>query len=124
MASNNVCCGVLSPRYNLKKTDYLNFLSSLGARFMVGGDYRAKYTLWGSGLTTHKGKELYDAIKEYACEYHSTGKPTSWPTDENKIPDFSDFFITKKNIGKLYGCGRGIRIKLRPLRSNPNTVEL
>jgi hypothetical protein len=30
------------PRYNLKKTDYLNFPSSLGERFMVGGDYNTK----------------------------------------------------------------------------------
>jgi hypothetical protein len=29
-------------RYNLKKTDYLYFLSTLGDRFMVGGDYNAK----------------------------------------------------------------------------------
>jgi hypothetical protein len=30
------------------------------------------------------------------CEYHSTSKPTYWPTDEKKIPDLLDFFITKK----------------------------
>jgi hypothetical protein len=94
------CC---PPRYNLKKTDYLDFLSCLGERFMVGGDYNAKNTHWGSRLTTRKGKELYDAIKEYGCEYHSTSKPTYWPTDKKKIPDLLDFFITKKkNIGKLY----------------------
>jgi hypothetical protein len=69
-------------RYNLKKTDYLNFLSSLGKRFMLGGDYNAKNTHWGSRLTTHKRKELYDAIKEYGCEYRSTNKPTYWPTDQ------------------------------------------
>jgi exonuclease III len=46
------------PRYNLKKTDYLNFLSSLGERFVVGGDYNAKNIHWRSRLTTRKGKEL------------------------------------------------------------------
>jgi hypothetical protein len=89
------------PRYNLKKTDYLNFLRSLGERFMVGGDYNAKNTHWGSGLATLKGKELYDAITDYGCEYHSTSKPTYWPTDEKKIPDLLDFFITK-NISANY----------------------
>jgi hypothetical protein len=54
-------------KYNLKKTDYLYFLSGIGERFMVGGDYNAKNTLWVSRLTTHKGKELYDAIHEYGC---------------------------------------------------------
>jgi hypothetical protein len=94
MASNNICCGVLFPRHNLK-TDYLNFLSSLGERFRVGGDYNAKNTIWGSRLTTRKGKELYDAIKEYRCEYHSTGKLISRPTHEKKMPDLLDPFITK-----------------------------
>jgi hypothetical protein len=88
---------------------------------MVGGDYNAKNTHWGSRLTTCKGKELYDAIKEYCCEYHSTSKPTYWPTDEKKIPDLLDFFITQKNIGELYRHRRGIRIKFRSLRDNPNT---
>jgi hypothetical protein len=71
-------------RHNFKKTDYLNFLRRLGERFMVGGDYNAKNTHRGSRLTTRKGKELYEAIKEYGCEYHSTSKPTYWPTDEKK----------------------------------------
>jgi hypothetical protein len=108
------------PSYNLKKTDYLNFLRSLGERFMVGGDYNAKNTHWGSRLTTSKGKELYVAIIDYGCEYHSTSKPTYLPTDEKKMPDLLDF-ITKKNIDKLYRHRRGIRIKFRPLRDNPKT---
>jgi hypothetical protein len=48
-------------------------------------------------------------------------KPTLWPTNEKKIPDLLDLFITKINIGKLYRHRRGIWIKFRPLRSNPNT---
>jgi hypothetical protein len=97
------------PRHNLKDTGYLNFLRRLGERFIVGGDYNAKNTHWGSRLTTHKGKELYEAIKEYGCEYHSTSKPTYWPTDEKKIPDLLDFFIAKKisanyiDIAEEYG---------------------
>jgi hypothetical protein len=57
----------------------------------------------GSRLTTCKGKQLYDTIEEYWCEYHSTSKPIYWPTDGKKISDLLDFFITQtKNIGKLY----------------------
>lgn len=84
------------PRYNLKKENYLRFLRSLGERFIIGGDYNSKNINWGSRLTTRKGKELHDAIVEYGCEYHSTKKPTYWPTDVQKIPDLLDFFITKK----------------------------
>jgi hypothetical protein len=63
---------------------------------MVGGDYNTKNTHWGSRLTTCKGKELYNAIKQLGCEHHSTSKPTYWPTAEKKTPDLLDFFITKK----------------------------
>jgi hypothetical protein len=36
-------------RYNLKQTDYLNFLSSLGERLMVGGDTTQKIHFRGQG---------------------------------------------------------------------------
>lgn len=84
------------PRYNLKKLDYKNFLQHLGDRFIVGGDYNAKHVDWGSRLTTTKGKELREAIREMGCNYHSTGKPTYWPTDPTKIPDLLDFFISRR----------------------------
>lgn len=83
------------PRYSLKKNQYIDFLSKQGNKFIIGGDFNAKNTYWGSRLTTTKGKELLEAIKEYKCEALSTGKPTYWPTDPNKIPDLIDFFITK-----------------------------
>jgi hypothetical protein len=93
------------PRYNLKKTDYLNFLSSLGERLMVRGDNNAKKTQWGSRLTTCKGKELPDAIKEYGCVYRST--------DEKKMPDLLEFFITK-TISAKHRYRKGLRINFRP----------
>jgi hypothetical protein len=51
-------------------------------------------TLWGSRLTTSKGRELakLNQVKNYS--YLSTGPPTYWLTDENKFPDLLDFFIT------------------------------
>ena len=49
----------------------------------------------GSRLTNRKGSELYHAIKRYNCEVHTTGKPTYWPTDRNKIPDLIDFFVSR-----------------------------
>jgi endonuclease/exonuclease/phosphatase (EEP) superfamily protein YafD len=29
------------------------------------------------------------------CKYLSTGEPTYWPSDYNKLPDLLDFFIYK-----------------------------
>lgn len=83
------------PKHSLKKNQYIDFLKLLGNRFILGGDFNAKNTYWGSRLTTTKGKELLNAITEYGCESLSTGKPTYWPTDTAKIPDLIDFFIIK-----------------------------
>lgn len=84
------------PRHNLKKEDYKILLQHPGERFIIGGDFNAKHVDWGSRLTTTKGSELRKAVRETGCNYHSTGKPTYWPTDVNKIPDLLDFFISRK----------------------------
>lgn len=84
------------PRYIIKNMEFKGLLNLLGDRFILGGDYNAKHIDWGSRLTTTRGRELRKAIKELGCHFNSTGKPTYWPTDTNKIPDVLDFFITKK----------------------------
>lgn len=47
------------PTYNLKKDHYASFFSTLGPRFMAGGDYNSKHTAWDSRITTTKGRELF-----------------------------------------------------------------
>ena len=89
------------PRNNLKKCDYLAFMKQLGETFVIGGDFNAKHTHWGSRLTLTRGRELLEAALEMKCNFHSTGKPTYWPTDHSKIPDLIDFFITR-NISSNY----------------------
>lgn len=84
------------PKYNLKTDDYRSFLLHLNDRFIIGGDFNAKHLDWGSRLTNTKGRELREAIRSRECNYHSTGKPTYWPTDPSKIPDLLDFFISRK----------------------------
>lgn len=79
------------PGYKLKKEEYVRLFQKLGNCFIMGGDYNAKNTFWGSRVDTPKGKELYEAIKEHRCEVKSTGKPTYWPTDRKKIPDLRLF---------------------------------
>lgn len=83
------------PRHSIKKDQYINFFKNMGNTFIVGGDYNAKNEIWGSRLTSPKGKQLFEAIKELKCDFISTGKPTYWPTDPNKIPDLIDFFVYK-----------------------------
>jgi hypothetical protein len=50
----------------------------------------------GPRLTTTKGRELMKAINSINGNIHTTGRPTYWPTDRNKIPDVIDFYISKK----------------------------
>jgi hypothetical protein len=66
----------------------------LGNKFVAGGDYNSKHTIWGSRLITTKGRELLQVIRNKNYKFLSTGSPTYWPTDNQKIPDLLDFFIT------------------------------
>jgi len=86
---------VYSPlKYTLKKDQYAPFISTLGPRFMAGGDYNSKHTAWGSRISTTKGRELFSLLQENNYSSSSTGNPTNWPTDPTKQPDLLDFFAT------------------------------
>jgi hypothetical protein len=89
------------PRHLISADQYLTFFCSLKDRFIIGGDFNAKHTHWGSRLTTPKGRQLYTAAINHNCEFVSTRKPTYWPSDQSKTPDLIDFFITK-NISPNY----------------------
>ena len=81
------------PRHNLKAEHFEAFFQTLGPSFLAGGDFNSKNVLWGSRLTTTKGRELFKVLQAKNYSYLSTGSPTYWPTDVNKIPDLLDFFI-------------------------------
>lgn len=83
------------PKFNNKETEYTHFLSSLGHRFIDGGDYNAKHTYWGSRLVTSKGRQLLNSIKNMNLETLSSGEPTYWPTDRRKTPDLIDFCVIR-----------------------------
>jgi hypothetical protein len=42
---------------------------------------------------TPEGRKFLHAIKRQNCKYLSIGEPTYWPSDPNKLPHLSDFFI-------------------------------
>lgn len=83
------------PKHCVKCEQYEQFFKSLGAKFIVGGDFNAKHTWWGSRLSNPKGKELYKCITKNYYSTLSTGSPTYWPSDPMKIPDLLDFFVYK-----------------------------
>jgi hypothetical protein len=88
----------LPPRHNIKKDHFEQFFRTPGQRFSAGGDYNSKNVLWGSRLTTTKGKELAKLVQDNNYSYVSSGTPTYWPTDPAKIPDLLD----KRNFSSIY----------------------
>lgn len=82
------------PRHNIKKDEFDDFFSTLGPKFIAGGDYNSKHTSYGSRLITPKGRQLVSLAEEKSYSFLTTGTPTYWPTDANKIPDLLDFFVT------------------------------
>ena len=85
---NIVVASLYSPlKHNIKAERYVEIFKNIGNRFIIGGNFNAKHTHWGSRLLTTKGRELLKAINECKCEAISTGKPTYCPIDTEKIPD-------------------------------------
>lgn len=95
----NVCSVYNPPNCPVPLPTYCNFFKNHGQKFIIGGDFNAKHSLWGSRLINTKGKILYNAINNLHLTAVSTGHPTYWPSDPRKIPDLIDFFICK-GIGK------------------------
>jgi len=60
---------------------------------LAGGDFNSKNKLWGSRLTTIKGRELAKVLEAKNYSYLSTVCLTYWPMDVKKIPDQLVFFI-------------------------------
>ncbi|CAA9999210.1 unnamed protein product [Nesidiocoris tenuis] len=89
------------PRPTVYEEDFEKAFDQIGNRFVIGGDFNAKHTYWGSRLSTSRGTELYNYVKSNNCTPLSTGKPTHWPVDVSKKPDLLDFFIMK-NVSANY----------------------
>ena len=83
------------PNQKFLTEDYVTYFKSLGNKFIVGADFNAKHTRWGSRCISTKGRRLLQALQTLHLHSISTGQPTYWPTDKNKTPDLIDFFVTK-----------------------------
>jgi hypothetical protein len=68
--------------------------NTLGHQF-IAGDYNAKHTDWGSRLITHGGREVFNMMERNDLKHISTGEPTYWPSDRNKLPVSVDFGVMK-----------------------------
>lgn len=75
-----IAAAYLPPRHTINKKDLTLQLMNLGPKFILGGDFNAKYTWWGSRVVNPKGTTLYKCILDLGCIVHSTGEPTYWPS--------------------------------------------
>lgn len=81
---------------------YQRYILLLNITF-ADGDYIAEHIFWDLRLLTPRGKRFYDAIP---CKIYtmSSGQPTYWSSDRNKIPaalDIAVFMNIKHNSFSL-----------------------
>lgn len=85
-----------SPSVKTSSVDFDFLFQRLSETWLVGSDYNAKHSMWGSRLNTTRGRELATVIERRNYEAISNGEPTYWPADHNKVPDVIDFFVTNR----------------------------
>jgi hypothetical protein len=85
----------LLPTHIVKQEQLETFYITLAQRFIAGGNYNAKHTAWGSRLITPRGREVHKTMEHLHLRHLSTGEPTYWPSDRNKLPGLLDFCVTK-----------------------------
>jgi hypothetical protein len=83
------------PRHAISSAEYVELFESYGSKYLIGGDWNVKHSQWGARLITPKGRNLLEELNKQNCNYLSTGEPTYWPSNYNKLPDLLDFFIYK-----------------------------
>jgi hypothetical protein len=85
----------LPPKHTVKQEQLEDYYNTQGRRFIAGGDYNAMHADWGSRLITPRGRKLFNRMERNNLKHLSTGQPTYWPSDTNKLPDLVDFCVTK-----------------------------
>ncbi len=82
-----------SPSCKTDSTAFDLLFQNLKGKWLAGGDYNAKHSMWGSRIITTRGRELAKVIERRNYEAISSGQPTYWPSDCRKTPDVIDFFV-------------------------------
>jgi hypothetical protein len=77
----------LPPKHTVKQEQLKDFYSSLGRRFIAGGDYNAKHTDWGSRLITPGGREVLKTMERNNLKHLSTGE--HMPVGQESNPGLS-----------------------------------
>jgi len=78
-----IAAAYLPPRYTLSQTDLSDILPNPERRFLIGGDFNAKDTWWGSRTVNPKRSTLLGCIRALGCAVYPTGETTYWPTENS-----------------------------------------
>ena len=76
------------PKHTIKADQFQHFYTSLGHRFLAGGDYNTKHTHWGSRLIAPRGRELLKAIQteNLICLHGWTDILAHWQKENSRPP--------------------------------------
>jgi hypothetical protein len=68
-----------------------------GQRPIAGGDgdYNANHTDWGARFISFRGHELIKLMENNNLKHMSTGEPTYWSSDRNKLQHLVDLYVTE-----------------------------
>jgi hypothetical protein len=58
-----------------RKNNLMTSSQNLWPKFIAGGDFNSKHTIWGARLTITKGRELAKVLQENNYIFLSTGSP-------------------------------------------------
>lgn len=80
--------------------NYVDYFSTLGHNFIIGGDFNAKHINWGCRVNNPRGMVLYNYTNLKGYNILAPPGPTYWPTSLRKKPDILDIFVsnTPSNI--------------------------
>ncbi len=85
-----------TPNRRVENKTCTEFFQLLVSKFIVGGDWNSIHCHRGSRLITPRGRKLKAAIDQFNCNVLTTGKPTHWPTDINKVQTYLISSCTKE----------------------------
>lgn len=87
---------------------FSNYFSTLGHRFISGGDFNPKNPAWGNRSPNTRGRALQQCINNKNYSSLAPQGPTYWHFHNNRLPEILDIFVKKLpskihcNVTNLY----------------------
>lgn len=86
------------PRNNISADD-LQFLTSMGGKVVIVGDFNARHFAWNNHITNLNGRTLFNFANDNNLIVHHTPTPTHFP-ENGTTPTYIDL-ILNKNVSNI-----------------------